>query len=229
MLEVIFEHNPPFQMINKHGQGYGPVYEFAKKLVKEANIPAKFYGKPWARIIEKDGKTANKLILSISKTPNRANHFIWLSNIYKGQQYFWKVKGRFDPLNKPLLVSVERHSHKVESMLAYFHQDHIVESLDTEQALSALLKGRVDRYVGMPFAVNSKLKALGSNILALQRLEHFNEAQYASSGLYLALTQGTDKDVVVALHKALKKPSVVEARGELIAGFKAAEQALVSN
>jgi len=84
---VVFEHNPPYQMVNKSGQGYGPVFEFAQKLVKVTEVEYTFEALPWARIIQKEAFKANRLILSISRTPSREHNFLWLKQIYRGEQY----------------------------------------------------------------------------------------------------------------------------------------------
>ncbi|WP_197061251.1 substrate-binding periplasmic protein [Colwellia psychrerythraea] len=226
-LEVIFEHNPPFQMVDHNGKGYGPVYDFAKKLIKHAQIPARFTAKPWARIIIKDAKLPNKLILSISKTPQRIDNFIWLTTVYAGQQYIWKKRNAIDPRNMILRVSMERNSHKAKGIRSYFHPDNVFEFLNSTQALNALIKGRVDRFVGTTFAVSGKLESLGYELNMLEQLAVFDEAGFGSQGLYLTLTLGTDKKSKLALQQALKHPEVIKARNMLFDSFKHTEQQLL--
>ena len=215
-LSVVFEHNPPFQMINDSGFGYGPVYEFAQALVKQAGLSAQFTPKPWARIIEKDAQQPNILILSISKTPQRSSHFIWLTSVYTGQQYVWKLRGGIDPEGKPVQVAIERDSHKMKSIDDYFKPENVLKVLNSTQALNALIKGRVHRFVGTKFAVSGKLNSLGYSLDMLEQLEIFYEGEYASQGLYLALTPGTDPDTLHALQRALKQPEIMTLQMDLL-------------
>ena len=228
-LSVVFEHNPPFQMINDSGFGYGPVYEFAQALVKQAGLSAQFTPKPWARIIEKDALQPNILILSISKTPQRSSHFIWLTSVYTGQQYVWKLRGGIDPEGKPVQVAIERDSHKMKSIYAYFQAENVLEVLNSTQALNALIKGRVQRFVGTTFAVSGKLASLGYSLDTLEQLEAFEEGGFASQGLYLALTLGTNVDSVYALKQALTHPDIIKARMALVDSFRQAEQTLLND
>lgn len=226
-LEVVFEHNPPFQMVDVHGVGYGPVYDFAKLLVKHANLSARFTVKPWARIMEKDSNLPNKLILSMSKTPQRKDHFIWLTSVYIGQQYVWKRRNAVDPTHKNLHVSMERNSHKAKSIYDYFQAENVFEFLNSTKALDALIKGRVHRFVGTTFAVSGKLASLGYELDILEQLSVFDESGFASQGLYLTLTLGTEETINIALQKALKNTDVIKARNKLFDSFQLAEKSLI--
>jgi ABC-type amino acid transport substrate-binding protein len=227
-LEVVFEHNPPFQMVDANGKGYGPVYDFAKLLVKHAHLSARFTAKPWARIMEKDSNLPNKLILSMSKTPQRKEHFVWLTSVYSGQQYLWKKKNSVDPTHSKLHASMERNSHKAKSINDYFKAENVFEFLNSTKALNALIKGRVHRFVGTTFAVSGKLASLGYDLDILEQLSVFDESGFASQGLYLTLTLSTDETINVALQKALKNTEVIKARNKLFNSFQLAEKALIN-
>lgn len=231
-LSVVFEHNPPFQTIDANNQGHGPIIEFAELLIavakENADFKAEFHGKPWARIMEKDAYEPNILILSISKTPQRAPHFTWLTQVYTGQQYIWKVKGRDDPKGKPLQVAVERNAHKMVSIKHHFGEENVLKSLNSAQALHALLRGRVDRFVGTVFAVSGKLESLGHNMNELQRLAKFDDSGFASQGLSFALTLDSDEHIEAALRKALQHPKVEQARAKLQQQFEASERQLMA-
>ncbi len=231
-LSVVFEHNPPFQIIDANNKGQGPIIEFAELLVdvakENADFTAEFTGKPWARIMERDAYYPNVLILSISKTPQREPNFIWLTQVYTGQQYIWKVKGRPDPEDRPLQVAVERNAHKMMSIRHHFGENNIHTSLNSAQALHALLKGRVDRFVGTVFAVSGKLQSLGHHMNELQRLAKFDDTGFASQGLAFALTLDSDEYLEAALRKALKDPKVEQARAKLQKQFEASERQLLA-
>lgn len=231
-LSVVFEHNPPFQTIDAENKGHGPIIDFAELLVASAKsnseFEAEFNGKPWARIMEVDAYQPNTLILSISKTPQRAPHFTWLTQVYTGQQYIWKVKGRDDPENQPLQVAVERNAHKMMSIKHHFGEDNVLKSLNSAQALHALLRGRVDRFVGTVFAVSGKLESLGHNMNELQRLAEFDDSGFASKGLSFALTLDSDEHIEAALRKALQSPQVEQARANLQQQFEASERQLMA-
>lgn len=226
-LEVVFEHNPPFQMIDENGKGYGPVYDFAIKLIKRAQLEARLIGKPWARIMVKDAKLPNTLILSMSKIPQRIPNFIWLTSVYTGQPYIWKKRNAIDPKNRSIHVSMERNSHREKSIREYFHSDNVFEFLNSTQALNALLKGRVQRFVGTTLAVSGKLASLGYELNILEQLSLFDEADFSSQGLYLTLTLGTDSEIQNALKQALKCPEIIKARNMLFDNFTKEEQSLL--
>ncbi|MDK2593479.1 substrate-binding periplasmic protein [Pseudoalteromonas obscura] len=227
-LEVVFEHNPPFQMVDESGTGYGPVYFFAKKLLKAANLKGKFTAKPWARIMNIDAHRPNVMILSMSKTPQRANRFIWLTSVYTGQQYLWKIRSRAEPTNGVVNVAIERNSHKMKSVISYFREDNVLQVINSTQALQALIKGRVNRFVGTTFAVSGKLADLGYDISILERLNVFDEAGFESKGLYLTLTLNTQEKYVSAIQQALASSEIKRARHELFTGFVMAEKAILT-
>jgi hypothetical protein len=226
-VDVVFEHNPPFQMIDRYGKGYGPVYDFAIKLIKHAQIEAQFKAKPWARIMVKDAKLPNTLILSMSKIPQRIPNFIWLTSVYTGQSYIWKKRNAVDSKTKSIQVSIERNSHREKSIREYFHSDNVFEFLNSTQALNALLKGRVQRFVGTTLAVSGKLASLGYELNILEQLSVFDEAEFSSQGLYLTLTLGTDSEIEDALQQALKHPEIIKARNILFDSFTKEEQSLL--
>jgi ABC-type amino acid transport substrate-binding protein len=231
-LSVVFEHNPPFQTIDADNQGHGPIIDFAELLIAVAkentDFKAEFNGKPWARIMEKDAYLPNVLILSMSKTPQREAHFVWLTRVYTGQQYIWKVKGRADPNDKPLQIAVERNAHKMMSIKHHFGEENVLRTLNSAQALHALLRGRVDRFVGTVFAVSGKLESLGHNMGELQRLAKFDDTGFASKGLSFALTLDSDEHIEAALFKALQSPKVEQARAKLQQQFEASERQLMA-
>nr|WP_091981371.1 transporter substrate-binding domain-containing protein [Pseudoalteromonas denitrificans] len=226
-LIVVFEHNPPFQMIDDNGKGYGPVYDFAVKLLKFSQLKVKFSAEPWARIMQKESQLPNRLILSISKTPQRKERFIWLTSLYSGQQYIWKKRDAIDPTR--IFVGMERNSHKARSIKEYFKPQNVFEFLNSANALEALIKGRVQRFVGTTFAVSGKLNSLGYQINELERLSLFNESGYESQGLYLALTHGTESEIKFALNKALKTPEILAVQKDLVQNFQLAEIGLLND
>lgn len=73
---MVFEHNPPFQMVKSNGTGYGPVIAFTQQLVKYTDLDIKFEALPWARIMQKEALKPNRLILSTSRTPKRETQYI---------------------------------------------------------------------------------------------------------------------------------------------------------
>jgi ABC-type amino acid transport substrate-binding protein len=224
-LVVVFEHNPPYQMIKENGAGYGPVIEFAQQLVKYTDLDIKFEALPWARIIQKEALKPNRLILSISRTPSRESNFIWLKQIYRGEQYIWKKKNAIDPKN--ILVAMERNSHKADLLKRYYKSKNVYEFLDSQQALEALIKGHVQRYVGSIFGVHGKLTELGASFDSLERLGVFKEYYASKIGLYLALSKTSSELVHKQLILALTNPEMIKALKILIKNFETKEKALI--
>jgi len=226
-LVVVFEHNPPYQMVKENGAGYGPVIKFAQQLVKYTDLDIKFEALPWARIMQKEAFKPNRLILSISRTPKREAHFIWLTQIYRGEQYIWKKANAVDPKN--ILVSMERNSHKADLLKRYYKPKNVYEFLDSQQALEALIKGHVQRYVGSIFGVYGKLTELGINIDKLERVGIFKESYTSKIGLHLALSNTSSDLVHRQLIQALTHPEMIKAVGILMRDFETKEQNLVNN
>ncbi|PAJ72988.1 hypothetical protein CJF42_18190 [Pseudoalteromonas sp. NBT06-2] len=226
-LVIVFEHNPPFQMIKINGEGDGPVVKFTEKRVEFTDFDVKFEALPWARIIQKEAFKPNRLILSISRTPQRESHFLWLKKIYRGEQYIWKKVDGIEP--KKILVAMERNSHKAEILKQYFKPNNVYEFLDSQQALEALIKGHVQRYVGSIFGVYGKLTELGLNIDELERIGVFKESYASQLGLYLALSKPSSDLVQENIKQALKHPDMIKALDVLIKDFETKEQSLISN
>jgi len=226
-LVVVFEHNPPYQMVKEDGVGYGPVFEFAQQLVKYTDLDIKFEALPWARIIQKEALKPNRLILSISRTPTREAQFIWLKQIYRGEQYIWKKVNTVDPKN--ILVAMERNSHKADLLKRYYKPKYVYEFLDSQQALEALIKGHVQRYVGSVFGVHGKLTELGINIDKLERIGVFKESYSSKIGLYLALSNTSSELIHKQLILALTHPDMIKALDILIKDFETKEQYLVNS
>jgi len=226
-LVIVFEHNPPYQMVKENGKGYGPVIEFTQKLVTFMDLDVVYEALPWARIIQKEAFKPNRLILSISRTPMREDNFIWLTQIYRGEQYIWKKVGTVDP--KRILVAMERNSHKEEMLKQYFKPKNVFEFLDSQQALAALLKGHVQRYVGSTFGVYGKLSELEVSISELQRVGVFKESYGSKLGLYFALSKSSSVNVQEKLKQALKNPRIIKALDILINDFVTKERNLINN
>ena len=221
-LTVVFEHNPPFQMIDSDGIGHGAVYDFSKKLLKYAKLDASFEGMPWARIIQKEINHPNRLILSITKTELRSENFIWLIKVYSGRQYVWKKANKQDP--KRILVAMERNSHKATGLKSYFQEKNVVEFLDSEQALAALVKNYVQRYVGTTFAVHGKLAQLGYGMGEVERRELFDQYNNGTMDLYLALTKGSSVEIYNRLNTALEHPEILQDVNSLLLKFEQKEK-----
>lgn len=226
-LVVVFEHNPPFQMVKANGTGYGPVFDFAQKLHKYMDLDIQFEALPWARIIQKEALKPNRLILSISRTSHREQNFIWLKQVYRGEQYIWKKANTIDP--KRILVAMERNSHKAETLKRYYKPKNVYEFLDSQQALEALLKGHVQRYVGSVFGVHGKLAELGSDLDELQRVGAFKASNTRKLGLYLALSKTSSDLVHKQLIQALTHPDMIKALNSLIKDFETQELSLIQS
>lgn len=165
--------------------------------------------------------------MSISRTPSREHNFLWLKQIYRGEQYIWKKANAKDP--KRILVAMERNSHKAELLQHYFKSRNVYEFLDSQLALEALIKRHVQRYVGSVFGVHGKLSEIGVSIDSLERLGVFKEADSNKLGLYLALSKTSSLRVQKQLVKALDHPKMTKAVDILIRDFETKEQNLVSN
>ena len=213
---VIFEHNPPFQMSDKKGSGYGPIIDFAKVLLKEANLEAEFILLPWARIIQKETYVANNLILSISKTLHRRDNYIWVTKVYSGQQFIWRLKGVRGSSDS---VGVERNSYKIPFLRAHFGDNNVVEYLDTDQAVVAMFKGNIDHYVGSTIAMKNKLERLGLDFSKVEIEDTFNFS--SNEGLHLAMTKGTSKHILDKIMSALNKAQTKQALSSLSNAFAA--------
>ena len=214
-IKVIFEHNPPFQVSDDKGGGTGPVIDFAKILLEQAGIDAEFILLPWARIIQKETFLPNNIILSISKTAKRKNSYLWLTKVYSSQQYIWQRTKM--PYNLTGLVGVERNSYKVPYLKDHFGNKNVVEFLDTDQAVVAMIKGNIDYYVGSTIALKKKLERRGidfSGVMVKQKFDFENH-----DGLHIALTLGTPQHIVNRLSAALSNTQVRDALVLMADGF----------
>lgn len=211
-IEVIGESNIPFQMVDTNYQLVGPVVDFSTDLLNMSGYQSRPIYVPWARIMESEVSVPNRLILSITRTQAREDDFHWIGQISDMQSITWKRKSRRKQHHKIVTVGVERGSHKIRALQQHFGVSNVVKFTSADQAFQAFTMGRVDRYVGTPFAVMSKLHVFNLPMDFVER-DRINTLKVQESGLYLALTKNSDKALISALSSSF---NTKEKRGDVV-------------
>lgn len=216
-LSVVTEDAYTLQFLSKTtGEMEGPAAVLVEKVIKHAGINFTTRVLPWARAYKDAEQTANTLIYSIVRTPERESKFHWLGVISEPQYYLYAMKdSQFTQANS--LSSFKNHRIGTilnsASYLALKAQEfkYLVPLTNAEQVFGMLIKKRVDfitanKRTFQSICVNYSDEC--EKIIAVAPIK-----MPESSLLYFAINKSSDPMLVALLQKSYKK---LLSEGEII-------------
>ena len=156
----------PYEWIDKDGQYVGLAVDYLRRI--ESVLGVRFEiskGKTWAESIEMTKRGELDLLSSIVKTPERAQYFTY-SEPYRNLQTAIIDRGQGDFIGSLAQLAGQRvaveKGYFTQELLAKDHPDiQLVIASNTQEALSLLMDGKADAYVGDLGAINYAIKKAG--------------------------------------------------------------------
>ena len=169
-----------------------------------------------ARILSMLDNRELDVFFGLARTPDRENKYLWIANIFSAQPYLFVLANdsqeffRMDQIqqlskNNAILVIPKSAQDEYLKKIPGIHIDR--GSLDTEQNLHKLLKGRGRFYFGSDINTMPVILRMGI-LLRLKTLP----ISFPANANYLAAAQGTDPRVILRLQRAM---AILSDTGEL--------------
>lgn len=216
-IHVVGEHLMPYQGV-KDGKIEGLAVDLAKELVERTQVKASYDIYPWARAYSDAQRFANKLLLSVSRTPDREEKFKWIGRIVTSKVTYWRLKDRADiqgPLGPDQLaklkISVQRNAMYHEYLKQHLpNTNNLALTTTNAQAIKMLFAGRVDVMMSNEVTFKQRAMELG---LDPNKLEEVDTETNLYSVLYLAFSKQTPDHLVTLFqntYKALEEEQVID-------------------
>jgi polar amino acid transport system substrate-binding protein len=205
----IAEDLPPYHFINKNSEPDGALIDIAKAVIKQSNLSAEFEIMPMARIFKQQQANPNAIMLSLLKTPNRINKFIWLGEVYFADAYLISLKSHIDEV---VHLNYAKE-YKVATIRGYSSEAYLRRKGFTEnknlvlvsyyqQLWQMLYKSRIDFVVTNTLTLDNELKSLGLDPNLITKRIHLDELP---SSLNFAANKLLDTQSAYAITKGLKQ------------------------
>ncbi|MBQ4856933.1 transporter substrate-binding domain-containing protein [Pseudoalteromonas carrageenovora] len=205
----IAEDLPPYHFINKNNEPDGALIDIAKAVIKQSNLSAEFEIMPMARIFKQQQANPNAIMLSLLKTPNRINKFIWLGEVYFADAYLISLKSHIDEV---VHLNYAKE-YKVATIRGYSSEAYLRRKGFTEnknlvlvsyyqQLWQMLYKSRIDFVVTNTLTLDNELKSLGLDPNLITKRIHLDELP---SSLNFAANKLLDTQSAYAITKGLKQ------------------------
>ncbi|WP_170230633.1 substrate-binding periplasmic protein [Roseibium hamelinense] len=203
-LQIVSEDLPPYNY-SKSGIASGVSTEVVTAVMEAAGLSAPIRFQPWARSYHLALSRPNTLIFSIARTPERENQFIWIGQIAPyGSSLFKRSSDRsvqVDTLDDARAYQIGVYLSDVKHQYLLSEGFTRLEPVDHDLLnIRKLAKGRID--------LVASDDAFFSYII---RQEGFEPADFErvlklpglGGQLYMAMSLGSDPDVVQALTQGL--------------------------
>ncbi|MBQ4797655.1 transporter substrate-binding domain-containing protein [Pseudoalteromonas sp. MMG006] len=205
----IAEDLPPYHFINKNSEPDGALIDIAKAVIKQSNLSAEFEIMPMARIFKQQQANPNAIMLSLLKTPNRINKFIWLGEVYFADAYLISLKSHIDEV---VHLNYAKE-YKVATIRGYSSEAYLRRKGFTEnknlvlvsyyqQLWQMLYKSRIDFVVTNTLTLDNELKSLGLDPNLITKRIHLDELP---SSLNFAANKLLDTQSAHAITRGLKQ------------------------
>lgn len=206
-IEIITEHNPPYQYYNTQGNHSGFSIELMSSILKSINIPYHFSFYPWSRAYKEAQLNKKAILMSINKSTSRDKDFIWGVPISKEAYYLWGDS----PLNNKKSLTASLCSKNIELSVAVTRAsigDHFLSNKacinlqrvnNYEQSIAMFLKGRVGAIIGTEIDIRL------TNVLHKNRLKKLSNTPVFESEMYFAFNKSFDKEMIIAINTSFNK------------------------
>lgn len=196
----------------EHGQLKGPSAKIFQMLMKKTAIETKVEFYPWARAYNNVLTQPNTLILSITRTKERENYFIWLIKVNESKRAFISLKSNPGSIVNNIdqarnkLIGVTRRSYSHTSLIENGFTEgknlYIVSTID--DAINLLKKGKVDLIYTDPEVMNNHYNDIGKNSEELVNITMLPGAQ---RDIFIAINKQSNKQLLDKLQRASKAVS----------------------
>lgn len=170
----------PYEWLNKNGTYVGMAVDYLRLLEQKLGVTFEIMkGKSWSELVELAKKGDIDVLTSIVKTPERLKYFSF-SEPYRDTQTMivdngeGQFIGSLDRLSKKR-VAVEKSYFTQEMLATKYPNIHLVLANNILEALTFVMEGKADAYVGDMSAINYTIKNNG-----LEKLRISGQTEFSS-------------------------------------------------
>jgi ABC-type amino acid transport substrate-binding protein len=205
-LRTVSQEHKLLQYI-EDGELKGPSAEIFKLLMAESHLYSEIEFQPWSRAYNVAKNRPNTLIMSMVRTKERENNFVWLIKVSELVRSFITFKK--DNLNhiNSFEQAVEKKIAVVGGSYSYhllvdkgFKKLHIVESIT--EAIRIFEINEADLIFTDPTVIRNHYMAKGLDSTTIVNAIELPETRKSS---YIAINVNSDKALIEKLSKAAKK------------------------
>lgn len=216
-VEVVAEEFAPYQY-QQSGQWVGLSVDVITRLNEDLNLQPEINVYPWSRAYYLATHRANTVILSITKTRERQSQFHWIGELpFSDPLWLWSNASALSidlsnwKQRKVLQTSLPRADGNIALLEknGFTQNENLYITQSFSQSISLLINHRVDFILAGEHSFKHQLASTSSqhNIVP-----HTQVTQYDASPLAIAMSLGSDPDIVAAYQAAFQR---LQASGEL--------------
>ncbi len=170
----------PYEWLNKNGTFVGMAVDYLRLLEQKLGVTFEIMkGKAWSELVDLAKKGDIDVLTSIVKTPERSKYFSF-SEPYRDTQTMivdngeGQFIGSLDRLSKKR-VAVEKGYFTQEMLATKYPNIHLILANNILEALTFVMEGQADAYVGDMSAINYAIKNNG-----LEKLRISGQTEFSS-------------------------------------------------
>lgn len=198
---VVGDNNAPFNFLEQ-GQLKGMSVEVAQQLARRAGFALAAEPLPWARALATARSEPSVLVLTVARTAERESWFSWIGPIADREIWLWKLSSRTDVAPKSI---ADLKHYRIGDTLNNASVDTLKEKgIEAEvvthdgQNGKKMLAGRIDLIPMNPYSIEAFAAEGGIPLNQLEPALLLSR----SGGYYLAVSRGTDRELVRRLNTA---------------------------
>jgi len=204
-VNVITSFYEPYSYLSD-GVAQGTAVNQARKILAELNYFPDIKVYPWARAYTHALNEPNTVLFSIARTPEREEKFHWIGEIVGFDVYLFRNKTRDDiqieSLKDAANYRVGALIKDVKGQYLGKHNIPVTDINNEETGIKMIMNARLDLLPTDLVSMKHRLKKFG---LAEDQLVPAFHLKEISRPLYIALSQGSDPDVIKAFKAAYKR------------------------
>lgn len=206
-LEVYANHIPPYVIIENHDiSGFSRIV--LEQLLKETQYKARYHKINWARSYKNISSEPHTVMLALSRLPIREESFHWIGKIGQLTPSIWCKKERYQDFDIKDDIDIAKYSfsevrgfrfHKYLESLTNFPKENLYLTVNKNNAIGMLSKGRVDLMASDELVFQWRLKTLNLEYADFARVYEFSNT---TNDLYISMSKSTPLAVVNKMKKA---------------------------
>ncbi|WP_166642124.1 substrate-binding periplasmic protein [Paludibacterium purpuratum] len=210
-LMVVTEEWAPYQYTTADGAVSGPNVAMVQAILAEAKFQTPIKIVPWARAFFMGKNRPNTLIFSLSRSKERENQFIWIGELMRRDDWFYRATGhdsiaptKLSAIKSCCTVCVVRKDIVEDDLqkLGFQPDRHYITADSFADCMRLVQTGTVPLLVNSPAGLAQELKQQRDNRAGFQKVMPLPGA--GQEPLYLAASIGTSATTVARLQAAIK-------------------------
>ena len=218
-LTILLNDWPPYNF-NEGGKLVGISTDLIEAALQKANIKYTLLVYPFKRALYTVRDTPNTLLYTVARIPELENMYKWIGPLHTREVYLYKLNSRAD-IQISNIADIKQYKTSVlmgGSVEQFFKRNHFQENKDyfvtvnIEQILTALFKGRTDLIPGDPFDLVYQMKRLGYNQSEIKKVYLLsNEGDY-----YMIANKKTPDEIITKIQKSLDEVLASDKKDKII-------------